>query len=171
MPNKAAILDWECKIKISGKKTLQGMGLLRFRRGPPQQGLLPPLHIQLYSWLKEDLLHSSTQWPSIRGSHPGDLAECGWDLAEWLEHLTASAIVATVLNSIPASSDTVESEGRQIKQCWISYIKRKKCQNTPLYKYQEIERLHSMSVLGSHHPDAATYRCWWFRKRDKTWHN
>ncbi len=26
---------------------------------------------------------------------------------------------------IPASSDTVESKGRQIKQCWITYIKRK----------------------------------------------
>ncbi len=27
--------------------------------------------------------------------------------------------------SIPASSDTVESEGRQMKQCWITYIKEK----------------------------------------------
>jgi len=44
----------------------------------------------------------------------------------WLEHLTANAEVATVLGSIPASSDTVESEGRQIKQCWIQYIKDKK---------------------------------------------
>jgi hypothetical protein len=47
-----------------------------------------------------------------------------WDLAEWLERLTANAVVATVLGSIPASSDTVESEGRQMKQCWISYIKK-----------------------------------------------
>jgi hypothetical protein len=37
----------------------------------------------------------------------------GWDLAECL---TASAEVAIVLGSIPASSDTVESEGRQMKQ-------------------------------------------------------
>jgi hypothetical protein len=50
-----------------------------------------------------------------------DLAECGWDLAEWLERLTANAVGATDLGSIPASSrDTLESEGRQIKQCWIS---------------------------------------------------
>ncbi len=28
----------------------------------------------------------------------------------------------TVLGSIPASSDTVEPEGRQRKQCWIKYI-------------------------------------------------
>ena len=41
----------------------------------------------------------------------------------WLERLTASAEVATVLGSILASSDTVEPEGRQIKQCWIQYIK------------------------------------------------
>ncbi len=32
------------------------------------------------------------------------------------ERLTANAKVATVLGSIPASSDTVESEGRQMKQ-------------------------------------------------------
>jgi hypothetical protein len=28
--------------------------------------------------------------------------------------------VATVLGSIPASSLTVESEGRQMKQCWLT---------------------------------------------------
>jgi hypothetical protein len=40
------------------------------------------------------------------------LAEFGWNLglAEWLERMTANAKVATVLGSIPASSDTVESE-------------------------------------------------------------
>jgi hypothetical protein len=32
--------------------------------------------------------------------------------------------VATVLGSDPASSDTVEFEGRQIKQCWIQYIEK-----------------------------------------------
>jgi hypothetical protein len=31
---------------------------------------------------------------------------CGSDLAEWLEILTANAVV-----------DTVESEGRQVKEC------------------------------------------------------
>ncbi len=31
--------------------------------------------------------------------------------------LTANAAVATVRGSIPASSDTVESEARQMKQC------------------------------------------------------
>ncbi len=42
-----------------------------------------------------------------------------WDLAEWLENLTANTVIATVLGSFLASSDTVESEGRQMKQCWI----------------------------------------------------
>ncbi len=37
--------------------------------------------------------------------------------------------VATVLGSIPASSDTVESERRQKKQSWIKYIKTK---NSPV---------------------------------------
>jgi hypothetical protein len=41
----------------------------------------------------------------------------GWDLAKWLERLTANVKVAIVLGSIPSpSSDTVESEGRQMKQ-------------------------------------------------------
>ncbi len=39
------------------------------------------------------------------------LDECGWDLPEWLDGLTANSKVAKVLGSIPASSDTVESEG------------------------------------------------------------
>ncbi len=39
----------------------------------------------------------------------------GWDLAKWLELLTANARVAAVLGSIPASSDTVKSEGWQMK--------------------------------------------------------
>jgi hypothetical protein len=34
---------------------------------------------------------------------------------EWLERLTANAKVETVFS--PAFSDTVESEGRQMKQC------------------------------------------------------
>ncbi len=48
------------------------------------------------------------------------LSEERWDLAEWLERLAVNAEVATV-GAIPASSDTVESEGRQMKQCWIKY--------------------------------------------------
>ncbi len=55
----------------------------------------------------------------------------GWDLAEWLERLAASAEVA----SIPAFSDTVEYVWRQMKQCWIKYVKRKKSQKIPLLKY------------------------------------
>jgi hypothetical protein len=39
------------------------------------------------------------------------------DLVECLERLTANAVVASVLGSIPASSDTVESEERRMKQC------------------------------------------------------
>ncbi len=53
-------------------------------------------------------------------------------IAEWLERLTANAVVATVLGSIPATSDTVESEGRQMEQCRISYIKKEKLQKIPL---------------------------------------
>jgi hypothetical protein len=34
-----------------------------------------------------------------------------------VQRMTANAPVATVLGSIPASVGTVESEGRQMKQC------------------------------------------------------
>jgi hypothetical protein len=40
-----------------------------------------------------------------------------WMRSEWLESLTANAVVATVLGSIPASSDIVESEVRKMNQC------------------------------------------------------
>jgi hypothetical protein len=35
----------------------------------------------------------------------------------WIERLTANIDVATILGSIPASSDTVESEGCQMMHC------------------------------------------------------
>jgi hypothetical protein len=38
-------------------------------------------------------------------------------LAEWLERLTANAKDATILGSIPASTNTAKSEGRQMKHC------------------------------------------------------
>jgi hypothetical protein len=45
----------------------------------------------------------------------------------FLERLTVNAVVATVLDpSIPGSSDTVGSEGRQINEYWIQYIKKEK---------------------------------------------
>jgi hypothetical protein len=64
----------------------------------------------------------------------------GWDLAQWLERLTANAEVATVLGSIPASSDTVESEGRQMKQCWIQYIEKINPKKSPFFLVKYVER-------------------------------
>jgi hypothetical protein len=51
-------------------------------------------------------------------------------LADWLERLTANAKVETVLSSISASSDTVESEGRQMKNC--KYSAKKILKNPPV---------------------------------------
>jgi hypothetical protein len=59
----------------------------------------------------------------------------GWNLAEWLERLAVNDKVATVLGLIPAFSDTVESGGRQMKQCWITYLKRKKIQKNKTKKF------------------------------------
>jgi len=59
-----------------------------------------------------------------------------WMKSSWVvERLSANAVVATVLGSIPASSDTVESEGRKMKPCWISYIKEKIPKIPPLSIY------------------------------------
>ncbi len=46
-----------------------------------------------------------------------------WDVAEWWERLTVNAKVATVIGSFPPSSDTVESEGRKMKQWRITHKK------------------------------------------------
>ncbi len=53
------------------------------------------------------------------------------DLAEWFERLTANAVVATVLGSIPASSDTVESEGAA-DEAVLNIVHKKK--KSPLKK-------------------------------------
>ncbi len=47
------------------------------------------------------------------------------DLAVWLERLTKCRSRNSPLGSIPTSFDTVESEGRQMKQCWIQHIEKK----------------------------------------------
>ncbi len=55
-----------------------------------------------------------------------------------------AAEVATVVGSITASSDIEESEGRQMKQCWINYTKNQQmnirrfphiCENLSLLQY------------------------------------
>ncbi len=74
-----------------------------------------------------------------------------WDLAEWLERLTANAKVATtVLGSIPESSE--ESEERQMKQCWIKYWKNQK--NLPL---KENWNLWVWRIYGEHQKGPLIY--------------
>jgi len=60
--------------------------------------------------------------------------------------LTANAPVATVLGSIPASVGTVESEGRQMKQCWILYEQKKK-KNSPKKYLKKKKSISSYSPL------------------------
>jgi hypothetical protein len=60
----------------------------------------------------------------------------------WLERLTANAVVATVLGSMPASSDTVESEGRQMKQC-LNIVHNKKI-TKKLAKEYSSEGVHTV---------------------------
>ncbi len=75
-------------------------------------------------------------------------------LAEWLQSLAVNAKAATVLGSIPASTDTVESEGRQMKQCTYVHTKRKnyfKLLSSSVVYFMEAETIcrayrHSVSV-------------------------
>ncbi len=90
-----------------------------------------------------------------------DLAECGWDLAaggwdlaELLERLAVNAKGATVLGSIPESSDTVESEGRKMKQCWI----KRKNQKIPLLEVLEVRQKWQYS---GHHFYHFWSGAWW----------
>jgi hypothetical protein len=61
----------------------------------------------------------------VQSQHLQTIRCNGWDQAVWLERLAVNAKDEALLVSIPASSDTVEFEGRQMKQCWITYIKWK----------------------------------------------
>ncbi len=80
-----------------------------------QAGQLSPSTVATTALAARCPNHSARSHPLSARSHPSG----------------ANAVVATVLGSIPASSDTVESEGRQMKQWWIPYIKRKNPKNSP----------------------------------------
>ncbi len=53
-----------------------------------------------------------------------------WDLAEWLERLAVNAKIATVLGSIPASTDTVKYEGAEDEAVLNNLHKNIKIQKT-----------------------------------------
>ncbi len=84
----------------------------------------------------------------------------GRDLPKWLERLTADADVATVLGWIPASSDAVESKGRQMKQCWMQYIEAEKIKKIPLFIFTKgtVEAVMKESRSERHLP--ATFGTW-----------
>ncbi len=84
----------------------------------------------MYCLMLENTFLADSLWGRfMRGKSRGFVLWCKyvqnpeWDLASGQSVQTANAKVATVLGSIPASSDTGDSEGRQMKQCWTKYIK------------------------------------------------
>ncbi len=105
----------------------------------------------------------SSGWDPTSG---WDLA-CGWDLAsgwdlalwmkssQWLERLIANAKAPTVLGLIPGSFDTAASEERQMKQCWIKYIKNKS-KNSPVYCLRELDNQHVLRSKEQHDPALKT---------------
>ncbi len=73
----------------------------------------------------------------------------GWDLAKWLERLTANAKVATVLDSISASSDKVESEGRQMK---MNKVHKKLIKNPPPLLFFQLSSTSKLAALHFYPP-------------------
>ncbi len=67
---------------------------------------------------------------------------CGWNLAEWLGRLSTNAVVAIVLGSIPASSDTVESKGRH--EAVLNIVHKKK--NLKKYPFSQ-KKLGTYKVI------------------------
>jgi hypothetical protein len=63
-----------------------------------------------------------TNWPIYLWVRP---SQCGWDVALYMR--CSRVVRANYSRNCPGFDPsilhTVESEGRQIKQCWISYIK------------------------------------------------
>jgi hypothetical protein len=55
--------------------------------------------------------------------------------------------VATVLGSIPASSDTVESEGWQMKQCCTQYEEKNILESPPAEMWQKLFAAHNEDFL------------------------
>jgi hypothetical protein len=56
------------------------------------------------------------------------IQDFGWDFVLWMRFslvVRAPDCPCRVLGSISASYDTVESEGRQMKQCWKQYTEKK----------------------------------------------
>jgi hypothetical protein len=77
-------------------------------------------------WMRSSRVWMRSSRVLMRSSRVWMRSSSGWDLAEWLERLAVKVNVATVLGPIPASSDRVESEGRQMMQRWIMPHKKKK---------------------------------------------
>ncbi len=98
---KNSKISWHCPCESIAevRSICQLLLLFKYWRGMSDPGLLASGSIFVTPVMANEWEEfSSDQW---------------WDLA-------------TVLGSIPASSDRAESKGPQMKQCWIKYMKRKR---------------------------------------------
>ncbi len=109
--------------KVSNVVTLQGMPTTGYRLTSVWQRAL--WHLERTTWkLKKEKRGTWNSYPHTKFIKfvffPRHI-DFGRDLAEWLER-----------RFDPASSETVVSEGWQMKPCWITYVKRKNPRNSPL---------------------------------------
>ncbi len=82
---------------------------------------------------------------------------CGYNLQHYITHIilynkfiTWSTVQApsSLVSRLKASSDTVESEGRQMKQCWIQYLEKNILDNPPAEMWQKLFAAHTKDALG-----------------------
>ncbi len=92
------------------------------------------------------------------GSLPRNSMYSDTDIGEVLRRIGnlqwGITIIHNPLGSIPASTDTVESEGRQMKQCWRKYLK---IQTKIIYT-----KNHPKSSKCIQHLKTKVYQ-WWFK--------
>ncbi len=61
-------------------------------------------------------------------------------------YINITFLLATVLGSIPASSDTGESERRPMNQCWIKY-KHKKMEKKSPFNFNDLQSIYRITKV------------------------
>ncbi len=93
-------------------------------------------------WFSEKSFYNQ-QYRTRKNIGPASFTIRGCDLADGFERLTVNSEVATVLGSSQASSDRVESQGRQIKQ----YIKKFPKNPTVPYPHAAVAPLVNLFIF------------------------
>ncbi len=98
-----------------------------------------------------------------------DLVERGWDLAEWLERLAVNAYAATVLDSIPKSSDRVDLRGADeaVKNVHLKKKSKKSPFNFFMANFRHIKLKRTRIRMNAHRTKRTLTECCVNKKKGK----